>query len=258
LRRAACCHEGLGNWEEAEQYFHAVATRYRGSRLQWYFFCRRTGQGDLDAARQWVRDCLKEPTEKQSLDLDYLALFYLLEQQRDKAMQIFREQFIRSDNPYMGLHVALLAADMDKPELCDKALKRIDTHGNRYILNETNNQRHELIALARMFADDLAKGGKGEIDLAAADKLCPAKYEYERINFNYYLAKYLAQHGQENRAVEYWKRCTATYRITDLNRTLAAAELIRRGHAPNSYRTVPASKKDTERQDESQTPEKTP
>ena len=46
---AAACHEGLQEWDKAEEYLHAAADRYGAACIEWYFFCRRTGHGDLAA-----------------------------------------------------------------------------------------------------------------------------------------------------------------------------------------------------------------
>ncbi len=49
---AGACQEGLKNWDAAEEHVRNAATTYSDGRLAWYCFCRRTGHGDLDSARQ--------------------------------------------------------------------------------------------------------------------------------------------------------------------------------------------------------------
>ena len=62
----------------------------------------------------------------------------------------------------------------------------------------TGKPRSELIALADLIAQDLAHGGKGEIDLKAADKISAgASTAQEKVNFNAFLAGYLDLHGKK-------------------------------------------------------------
>ena len=52
---AARCAEGEKDWARAELWFSRVTERYPGnSWAVWYFFCKRTGQGNLAAARDAV------------------------------------------------------------------------------------------------------------------------------------------------------------------------------------------------------------
>ncbi len=87
-------------------------------------------------------------------------------------------------------------------------------------------------------AEDLKKGGKGEIDLSAADKLVAAAAEVERCNIRYFLGQYLAQHGKADQAVQYWKKCMACTSLTQFSRTLAGAELLDRGVKPEDYKAL--------------------
>ena len=86
--------------------------------------------------------------------------------------------------------------------------------------------------------DDLAKGGKGEIDVAAAERLYPPQPFVDedscsgRNNIRpevacpYLLGRYLDLHGKPELAVRCWKRCLAqTEFVADFHRTLAAVEL---------------------------------
>jgi tetratricopeptide (TPR) repeat protein len=43
---ASECHEGLGNWEKAEQWVQGVSLRYPDSSHQWFFFVQAVGQGE--------------------------------------------------------------------------------------------------------------------------------------------------------------------------------------------------------------------
>jgi tetratricopeptide (TPR) repeat protein len=243
LLAAADCHEGLQQWQQAEAYTRATALRYRGSELVWYFFCKRTGEGDLDAARQLADRHVKNVDRTEFYaDLFSVGVFYILEKQPEKALDVFEQEFAKNGNPYMGLHLALLADQLKDAQKRDAALRRISTEGPKYNRIATGKPRQELIALAALLAKDLAKGGKGEIDLDDADKLRSTGDDAERMNYNYFLAKYLSLHGKTDQAVDYWKQCmthTSEYGNMHLpDRTLAGAELLRRGITPADYRAA--------------------
>ena len=52
---AARCAEGEQDWERAEAWYSRETERYPDdSWAVWYFFCKRTGHGNLEAARAFV------------------------------------------------------------------------------------------------------------------------------------------------------------------------------------------------------------
>ena len=102
----------------------------------------------------------------------------------------------------------------------------------------------------RWIAADLAAGGKGEIDLAAADKLNdelkaktrkqPASAKTRSaIAFDYFLGRYLSLHGKPDEAIKHWKKCVAeTETFDSTTRSIAGAELYDRGIKPESYKSL--------------------
>ena len=251
LLLAGGCQEGMQNWDAAEERVRNAATTFTQQKVAWYCFCRRTGHGDLDAARQMAREFVEnfDPNNadwsaKSGYDA-YANLFYILEQQFDKALQIDEERFAKDNNPYLGLRTALLADRLKDGKKRDAALQQIKEKGATHIRQATGKPRMELVALADLMAQDLARGGKGDIDLKAADKICLAAIDdAERENCFCFLASYLDLHGKKNEAIRYWKRCVNFTRpIFDLNRTLAGAELIARGIKPETVIEKPKKTK---------------
>lgn len=240
LYSAADCHEGMRNWQLAEGVLREIAERYDSSRLAWYFFCRRTGQGDLAAARALAREYLTNPdTDRRQLEWFSVGDFYLLEGDGETALKHFERCYQKTNDPYEGFRIALVADQLKETQRRDAALQQIQQKGTDFIVYSTNKPREHLLALADMILDDLDAGGRGEIDLAGADKLASAiEDDLARMNFHYYLAKYLDLHGKPDAAIHYWKLCLAHTGVTDWCRTLAGAELIARGYAPDCYLTV--------------------
>ena len=84
--------------------------------------------------------------------------------------------------------------------------------------------------MARLITDDLAQGGQGKIDPAAADHLRWLGNDAERLAFDYFLAKYFDLHRQPQEAIRLWKRCVQDVRdMQDTTRFLAVLEYQRHG-----------------------------
>jgi hypothetical protein len=169
----------------------------------------------------------------------------MLEEQYEEALDHFEGKFAKTNNPFVGLRIALLADRLKDAKKRDAALQQIKAKGAGYMREGTGKPRPELIALADLIAQDLAHGGKGEIDLKAADKICAAAIDSaEKINFDAFLAGYLDLHGKKDDAVRYWRRCLGFTKVMyDLNRTVAGAELIARGLKPEAEAEKPKKTK---------------
>jgi tetratricopeptide (TPR) repeat protein len=242
---AGLCHEGLQNWVEAEKYFRALAERYEGStRLGWYFFCRRTGQGELAGARELARGFVAEPHDKTWHEANReIGRFYLLEGELPKALASFQACYAGTRHRSVALSIALTADELRDTAARDAALKQAQSE-------EAGSQRKAsrglaaASGLAQWMAADLAAGGKGEIDAARADRLCAQGNASDREALYYYLAKYLDLHGRGTEAVRLWKR-SVSYRTAEGEvrmehsvYALAAAELLRKGIKPEDYRDL--------------------
>ncbi len=238
---AAACHEGLEEWEKAEQYVRATADRYRSSAVGWYFFCRRTGHGDLQAARDLAQAYVDDPSAQDSRDARYdVAAFYVLEKQLDKALAIYREAFAELADPFFGLWVAILAEELQDAKTRDAAFARIRTDGPSAVRKDIGKVRKELIELAGLIERDLAQAGQGQIDLKAVDKLRAAIQDpYELGYFDLFLARYLQTHGKRDEAVRYWKERIGSSYALSYCRTQASAALRELGLTPESSKTIP-------------------
>ena len=234
LTCAAWCHEGLKNWSDAETYFQNCSERYRGSVFEWYFFCRRTGKGDLDAARQCVENALADPSTRATLRDDMVAFFHLLESKPEEALEGFQTRFQKVSLAYNGLWVALLADQLDQADLRDKTLKQVAE-------NSTNKADSEedtpvgLPALAKLLATDLEAGGNGELDPIALEKICPQGNTWVASDVFYFASRYLEQHGQAELAADCRKRSLAQWIPERWSYILAESEMLARGHSADEF-----------------------
>ncbi len=227
LNCASRCYEGLGEWKKAEQYLQAKGERYRSSSLDWYYFCRRTGKGDLQAARELAESFLNDPSAHTAEEISFCAVeFYLLEKQVEKALAVYRRSFAEKPDPFFGLWVAILADELQNPKTRDAALERIRVKGPSYVRKDVGRVRTELIEVAAWITRDLARGGKGEIARQDMDKvLVPIKGSYEMAYAYMFLARYLESHGKREEAVRCWKKNVVPTDGPHIARYLAIAAL---------------------------------
>ena len=239
LSCAAHCYEGLQRWDDAEKMYRAVSDRYRGSEQEWYFFCKRTGHGDIASARRLFQEaCDRWESSPNGINPVFAAVCEMLERRPEKVIPFAAKSFTRTGNPMMGLLLALCSDEIKDAKQRDSALSEIETRGRKFILSSIRRPREELIALAKIISADLAKGGKGEIDLAEAEKSAPPAGNDEQIAYYYVLGKYFDLHGKRESAIDCWKKCMGAARFDDQARVLAGAELVEHRVKPEEYKSL--------------------
>jgi hypothetical protein len=77
---------------------------------------------------------------------------------------------------------------------------------------------------------DAIHADNGELDLTAVDEVLDATSENSRMDLAYFAARYLALRDRNEGSARYLKRCYASTEISQLNRTLAGAELMDAGN----------------------------
>jgi hypothetical protein len=245
LRVCAECLEATRDWKAAEELYKAIGKRYPGNgEVEWYLFCRRTGQGDRVAALR----TRAEYARKEVGMTEYLTAYLVLENKMGGLQQVLRLLCGYGD-PIYHLHLAVVVDQMHDAKERDQALAGVQSKAKAYKQNSGGESYAPLGALAGLIADDLAKGGKGEIDLAAAERLSPPQSFHDGqacelaprpgIAFYYFLGHYLDLHGKPQPALRCWKRCLGeTQVIADGYRTLAAAELLAHGVKPETCQAI--------------------
>ncbi len=238
LRCLANCYEALQDWKKAEELHKAAALRYRNSATTWYFFCKRTGAGDVETARQTALDHIEQP---EATDLFSAGYFWLLEKQPEKAITYLR----RSKSPWDKFLLLAAADQANDSETFDATLKSILEIGENNANNQDTNLSKDMIGLASLFANDRADK-VSKIDVTAATELINTSEPVTQLIFTYYLAKYLDTHGRESDAVLLWKKCLGYWIPMDkFARTMAAVEL-REHNVPDDELEALLPKENTE------------
>jgi tetratricopeptide (TPR) repeat protein len=88
------CAEGSGDWPRAELWARRITERYANSWEEWFLFCKRTGHGDLGAARDATRRYLASVNERRDYsDRATVGLFYWAAGDPRRAAEVLKESY---------------------------------------------------------------------------------------------------------------------------------------------------------------------
>jgi tetratricopeptide (TPR) repeat protein len=222
---AAEFYERTGNWRKAETFHRLTAERYEISEFDWYRWCRRTGRGNLAAARRLAEKCIarqrKNPTAE---GLDTIGMYEALEDQPARALEEFRAAAAREGgNAYHALHAALLADELGNPPLRDELLVEARRRGateNGYLVVMIS-------AFERCLEQGIEQFDRAYVDWAIRDRSRPGS----PTNEFYFVGKFLALRGRESEAREYFQSAATSSHYNKFNSTLAAYALLKSGVA---------------------------
>lgn len=237
---ASAVHEVLQDWRNSEFWVEEIAKDHPIYRYQWYFWCKRTGQGNVAAANAEAGEFLKdrkrwagESTEYSRFEIP--AVIHLLREEFNEARPLFEAQLKHTSDTWSGLHAALIADAQKDVKSRDAFLKQIfETPATAYARRLP--KRVELRAVAQYIIDDLAAGGRGETSRVELDKTIGGATLTEGAHCFYLLGAYLERCGQGDAANEYWRRCMLLPPLHGFSRTLSGAALTKKGIKPESYR----------------------
>ena len=138
LLLAGKVYEGLQDWTKSE-YFEAEASRNYPSYFSgtaWYFWCRRNGRGDLEAARQTAEQSIQIAGRSTRFDDAYRVFVYrVLEGGKANAMAGFDVQVSGCldgepawDAMYRLLHVIALSSQIKDADRQKSAIEELRQH----------------------------------------------------------------------------------------------------------------------------------
>jgi len=225
---ATKCYEGMGKWDQAELWIRRISERYEDSKIDWYLWCKRTGQGDIEAAREFFLQHLEKTKEHQTEnDLESTGIFYLIENQPGKALEIFQRAFTNIKEPYVGLHIVILADQLNDIATRDATLKKIIERGKLY--KDTRKPLPQAFQIAELFEKCLSSGTQCKLDYKAVDKIIEEAPSDENTNLLYFVGRFLERHATADQALKYLKRATGSRNIGKWNYALAYYLLRSRG-----------------------------
>jgi hypothetical protein len=243
---ARTINEANQNWDAAERNYVDAIGRYGETPLEWYFYCKRNGVGNLGVAREMAfPDGVEAFAEIPNVAVNYAGLALYLEGQPTKAFDLYQKQSGSAPASFTALQAATMADTIGENAKRDRLLKQVVEQKlppkHPY---DHRPHREELIDLARHFIADLAAGGKCKLDFDKLHAIRDRTQERDRCSFNYFLACYLDRHGKPELAVDYWKQCMGAPELPLGTRTLAGAALSKRGVKPSEWKQLLFAKPD--------------
>ena len=235
LTTAARCHEGLGDWEQAEALTKECAERYARP-MDYFWWCARTGHGDRQSASRaagaWIESF---GYSKDSTQMIYRLSFYLVDNQPANAADAAKRLMDATGEPWAGIHLALIDLKNGDAAGMDAALAEVERRGPDYKVPYTGRPRPEMIQVASLLRKCLAGGKSAELDLAAVDHAMEDTNPEEQANISYFVGRFLELRANVVAAEKYYAR--AARGPTNDTNVLLAIEAVR-NHSPA---TAPSS-----------------
>ena len=219
MSTAARCAEGLGDWKQAEAFVRSVSSRYESNSIEWYFWCVRTGRGDLETAKQvaepyWI--ALTPPlSEAQTRQL---AAKQILDGHPEEAQATFAEALKQKD--YLaGIYAAILADDRKDKATRDSLLKVVE----RDLWNSECVTEFVNLIYGQLGGKEQGAWNPKDFERCVTDPKC-----HDEIPYLYYFASiFLKNNGQLELADEYLQ-CAATTFDVELRACALANDALRK------------------------------
>lgn len=238
LEQASVVYEGERRWDRSEHFIAEASRNYPSSTTgaSWYFWCQRTGRGDLETAKAIAESGMAAAAASAVLDDAQRTFVYrLLEGDVEKALPGLEGQLKLTSRKeglwsraWRLLHTIAVADETDNAALKRQSLEE---------LRELNKQEVELSAPEWvMVLETLALAFEGEEPnqetLAKYDKVIEGGSLNGRCNYQYYMGAALNSLGQAEAADDYWRRAAFGGPFSNYNCTLAGHRLAVR-HGPD-------------------------
>jgi len=210
------CHEGLKEWDEAEAWAYRLTERYpRDSWDTWYLFCKRTGRGDLKGARDMARGYLAATLGNADIDKKWNAgFFYWLTGEYGPARELLEPMMaIDPLESSIPLHLTLIADAAGDTRRRDELLGQI---WDRY-----QGQAPRAAQVCRALREWLARGKKGDPDLALVDRTIARAKPEHRGPLEFFVGVLLVRHKRPDLGKPYLRRCVESTTISEWVRLLA-------------------------------------
>jgi tetratricopeptide (TPR) repeat protein len=224
LKMAATVAEGLGHWEESERWIREMSTSYPSSSgPEWYFWCRRTGRGDLDTARRYAEGYFAQTGLDHILGIRHWeANYVLLEGRRDEALEIFREMAAAHDETFRLVYVVNLAAEANDAELLEATLEQIDEGVAEYKSSHPNI--YEVIV---DYVSLMRKKKISDDEYARINRVIETLDPNDRCWYHYVIGMMAARRGDQKIAEEHWGQAVTEGPFDELASTLSGNELAK-------------------------------
>ena len=192
---------------------------------QWYLWCRRTGRGDLAAARRLAESVLADRRAAGGAGPMEAGIFHLLEGDLEAAEREYRAVFEESGNPLAGLRLAFVLFDLERPG-AEEVLAQVSERGPAFV--QRKHVLGELLEITAASRRLLAGELTSETHRMMVDRILATVEDRYRVNADYFLARFLERAGHEAEARGFLERAAEAWHLGMWNSTLATVRLRER------------------------------
>ena len=223
---AVRCYEGLQEWDKAETWVQRISERYPNTSLyEWLFFCKRTGHGNAEAARDMVERYLAFTADRPDLvSEEVTGLFYWLSGSPRKAMDHLRKSYEDQTSISAACSLVLIADDLDDAGRRDPLIDELWT--------KHRARAPRTIETMKLLGDSLKTGDRAALNLATVDKIIESTPPEGRGNIEFLVGWFLKKHGKPEDARAYLLRATQSSGTYGWYAILAQDALRRMGGEP--------------------------
>jgi len=231
LLLASRCYEGLGRWDESEKWVREAATAYpTSSGHEWYFWCRRTGRGDVDSARKLAEQTLSaERFQRQLGSQAKLLTQRVLDNNIQDAFEVAKnyvqlaanQNVADDDIVYEQLHLALLATELKQQEIAHSTIQEVRRKSAAF------REQYPDFSDVNIAVCDVLDGKPPSAEgIARLNQQLEEKVnEASRCNYRYFLGRAFDLTGNKELAEAYWLECVTKGPFDRQNATLAGKYL---------------------------------
>jgi tetratricopeptide (TPR) repeat protein len=228
LYTASQITEALAQWKESERWIRQLAENYAETHAaQWYFWCERTGRGDLETARKHAEKYLRVRVQLASREAAEDGTYQLLRGNRRSALAAFRRAWSLEPNLLHAFLVARLAGVWGdsslRTEVLDGVKLTLAQPESHAAPNAVEADTAERAVLALIRAPEITPETLQEIDPLL--RSCDMR---KRGELAYIVGQDLADRGRAEEALSYWRRALANPGAAAIPVTLAGWELAKR------------------------------
>ncbi len=215
------CAEEMKDWERAEGWQRRITERYdQTSWSDWYYFCKRTGHGDLKLAREFVDEFIRERANRPDLVGEEAAgCFYWVDGRTEQAKALLSKAHKDRNSFVAACCLAMIADDSKDASRRDELIKDL--------ISKYKKTASQFTDVLQMLLDTvLDSGGKKPLDQAALNRLIDASGR-SRDFVSFLAGWFLKNHGQPETAKNLLERCANSPNFWIGYRTLAADAIKR-------------------------------
>ena len=234
LELASQVYEGMQDWEKSEYFIAEAARNYPsyGSGTGWYFWCRRTGQGDLEQARVLAKRSIEIAARKHSYDgMLRTITYHLLEGDVAAALAAHSEQFPTCkggetpwNKSYRLLHLISMLDDLNEEQEVETAIKKL----LQLVHHELKEDNPRWVDIFQGECKAFSGEPLDEEFFKKFDDVTANVDAAYRTNHCYFLAVALNKLGQTELADKYLRRAAFAGPFDRYNSTLAGNLLVQR------------------------------